>query len=254
MAKLHEVLAVEGTVVAAADQLVKDTSDKFGKDHFFTAEVKTLKMLTDSPANLAEEIAARSERALTTTVRETLEFMFQVWERAEDVLFQKNLTNTTAFGDIEYRGKVIATGVPVDELMGLEARLGKLRNQVLVRMPTLDASKVWAQDVNERPGVFVAPAEVTTKTSKTMYPVVLAPATDKHPAQVKEATKDEVVGTFQIIRRSGAATAVQKSEMLLAIDDLIAAIKQARMRANNVDVKPSKIAKAITDVLMATLK
>lgn len=254
MPKLHEILAVEKTVAAASNALIKDTIDKFGKDHFFRGEEKSLKMLDETLATKVEEDAARTSTQLTTTVPATLDFMFQVWGRAEDVLFTKNVSNTKALADIIYRGTVIHADVPVDELMGLESRLEYLRDNVLKRMPTVDASKAWkASPMNEH-GVWVAPPELTTKTQKEMVPVVLAPATDKHPAQVKESTRDAVVGTFTRVQFSGAATAMQKSEVLLAVDDLIAAIKQARMRANSVEIEGGVIAHKIIDVLMAPFK
>ena len=44
--------------------------------------------------------------------------------------------------------------------------------------------------------------------------------------------KDVVVGTFTNIKLSGAATTLQKAQAIELVDDLIAATKQARMRAN----------------------
>ena len=255
MGKLHELLAVEKTLLADAEQLIKDTTEKFIKrEHFFIGEEKTLTMLKESPENTAEEKAARSSRQLTTTVVDTLDFMFQVWGKAEDVLYQKNMTNTTSFADIEYRGEVIAKNIPVDELMGLESRLSVLKEAVFKHIPTVDASKQWMKDQNERKGVLITEPERTTKTQKIMVPVILYGATKEHPAQVKEATKDEVVGTFERLIRTGAATAVQKSDALLAITDLIAEVKKARMRANSVEAVNGKIADTIIKVLMEPFK
>lgn len=251
MGKLHEVLAVERTLVAASNTLLNETADKLSKPQYFLGEDRSLKMLEDTPTNRAEEQAARVSKAMATTVPETLKFMFEVWSKAEDALYQKNVANTTAFADIIYRGKVIAGHVPVDELMGLESRLQVIKDKIFAVMPTLDASKHWKEDPQAGKGVYVAPEVQMTKTQKIMYPVVMALATDKHPAQVKEATKDEVVGLFSSIQRSGAVTAYQKSEALLAVEDLIAAVKQARMRANMVDVQNDTIAKAIVTVLLA---
>jgi hypothetical protein len=102
--------------------------------------------------------------------------------------------------------------------------------------------------------VWKTESEHTTKTEKIMVPVVLAPATDKHPAQVKESTKDSVVGTFSTVKRSGAVTAVAKSEAIKNVDELLVAIKKARMRANETTVVNDKFASALVEVLLNPLK
>lgn len=253
MGMLHEVLAVEKTKTEAANHLLADTASKFGKEHFFSGHIKTLEMLTDSPENAALERAAREERALPTTVYETLEYAFGLWAEAEDVIFQKNCTNTKALADIVLGDKIIG-GVPVDELMGLEVRLDKIRG-VLRLMPTIDAAKNWDKDESRGKHVWkTRDAQNASKTEKVTTPVILHAPTKEHPAQVKEATKDVVVGTFTKIDWSGAVTAVQKSDCLKRVDDMIAAVKAARMRANKTEVLVGKIGQDIVDMILEPLK
>jgi hypothetical protein len=57
-------------------------------------------------------------------------------------------------------------------------------------------------------------------------------ASKEHPAQIQAVQKDEVVGKFSTLKRSGAATALQKADAIKRIDELLIEIKQARMRAN----------------------
>jgi hypothetical protein len=254
MGMLHEVLAVEKTKSDAANHLLTETGAKFGKEHFFSGHVKTLKMIADTPENEAMSKAAREERALPTTVYDTLEYMFALWAEAEDVIFQKNVTNTKALADVELNGLIIATDIPVDELLGLEVRLDKIRG-VLKLMPTIDAARSWDKALDRGQNVWVTrDAQTTSKTEKTMIPVVLAEATKEHPAQVKESTKDIVVGTFEKRDWSGAVTAVQKANCLKRIDDLIAAVKAARMRANKTEVIPGSIGLTISNLILETLK
>ena len=66
--------------------------------------------------------------------------------------------------------------------------------------------------------------------------------------------KDIVVGTFTNIKLSGAATTLQKAQAIELIDDLIAATKQARMRANTAEVVDGKVGAAITSYLMQAFK
>lgn len=256
MSQLHELLAAEKTATNTRDQMTKDTENKFAKgENYFTGFTKTLKMLGDATSNDAIEAAARQDKALPTTVVATLDYYLnKVWARTEDVLFQKNLTNTTALADLEFRGAVIAQGVPVDELMGLETRLSELR-KLATQIPTLDASREWESDASAaQAGTWksVNP-QITTKTEKKVTPVILYPATDKHPAQIEKVTEDVPVGTFTLNVISGATTAIQKANVLAVLDDLIIEVKKARTRANSVDVKVAQIGSTITSLIMGAL-
>lgn len=255
MTVLHEILASEKTVLNARDQLTRDTQEKFAKgDSYFAGFTKTLKLLGDSPENADLERAARQERTLPTTVVTTMEYYMEFWAKAENLLFQKNVTNTMAKADLLFKGQVICNDVPVDELMGLEVRLGDLR-KLASQIPTLDASKSWEIDKSAaQAGTWKATQEVvTTKTEKVTTPVVLYPATDKHPAQVKETSTDKIVGTFTQRVISGATTAIQKAKILATLDELITEVKQARTRANAVTVVDRMFGKQIVDLVLAPL-
>jgi hypothetical protein len=255
MAQLHEILAAEKTAVNARDQLAKDTADKFAKgENYFTGFTKTLTLLGDDPANAQIEAAARQEKELPTTVVETLDYFLKYWASAEDLLATKNVTNTGAVADLEFRGNVIAYAVPVDELMGLEVRLSDLR-KMATQIPTLDASKSWEQStVAAQRGTWQAVQPVTTtKTEKVMTPVVLYAATDKHPAQVEKVMSDKTIGTFTQNNVSGATTAIQKARVIATLDELIIEVKKARTRANSVPVMSASIGRIIADLVMAPL-
>ena len=255
MTKLHELLAAEKTPTGAWNQLYEDTTKKFkNPTHFFDGHSKSLSMIEDNAPNKALEAHAREEKPVTTTVLDTLEYALEIFAKAEDLQFQKNKTNQIAAGDILWRDTTIAEKVPVDELLGLEARLTKLR-QLFQEIPTLDATKEWVTDPSQGDHVWVTKFfEETTKTEKTEVPLVLKEATEHHPAQVKSLTKDIVVGKFTLIRRSGSATALQKAEMIKTVDELLIEIKQARMRSNETEIVKDKIGKTIVDLLLQPLK
>lgn len=251
MGKLHELLAIEKTKTTAANKMLTETNQKFGKFDYFQGHNKSLKMIEDSPQNSALEQAAAEVRQLPTTVHETLEYALKYWADAEDVIFQKNKSNLNAVADLNFRGQTIATQVPVDELMGLEARLETVR-KTMESMPTLNAAVSWSEDAQSgRKGQWVIDQpEITTKTEKVTTPVILYAATDKHPAQIKEVTVDKTIGTFRLIKTCGAATSAQKAEVLSVIDDLISEVKQSRMRANSVEASSDRIGRKIVDIIM----
>lgn len=242
MGKLHELLAVEDTVTSAAEKLISSSAEKFNKhSEFFAGGVRTLARLKDSAEDKAIETAARRVKELPTDVAETLSYIFPYMEKALNLKLSKHLTNQIAVADIELDGRVLAKAVPVDFLLDLEKALPRWRT-LFSAMPTLDPSRLWSP---ERKGVWKAEAPATSQTEKIAYPVVLAAATEKHPAQVKEATKDIVVGTFSQTDFSGAATTQQKADVLALCDRLIVAVKQARMRANAVEQVRGEAASAL---------
>lgn len=233
MGKLHEILAAEKTVNAAWNEVEKDTNAKLGKSHFFMGETKTLNMLEDTPANSAAEEAAKSHRKLPTNVLKTFEYALGLYAAMENLQLQKNLTNASARGTVFLHGMELFKDLPVDQLLGLESRVARIRTLIDL-IPTLDAGIKWTFDATS--GDWLADGEVTTKTETVLEPVILYPATDKHPAQVKEASKVSVVGKFTTTRRSGAATTLQKATLIQLADSLLIEIKKARMRANDTTI------------------
>jgi len=255
MSKLHELLAAEKTPTGAWNQLYEDTLKKFkNPTHFFEGHSKHLSMIEETDANKAVEAQAREEKPVTTTVFDTLDYALDLFGKAEDLQFQKNATNRKAGGTVMWKGKPLLSDVPVDELLGLEARLTKLR-LLYAEIPTLDATKHWTPAENLGRNIWATKfPEETTKTDKQTIPVVMHAATKEHPAQVAAIQKDIVVGKFSTTKRSGSATALQKAEALKRIDELLIEVKQARMRANETSVEPGQISQILVPLLLEPLR
>lgn len=255
MTKLHELLAAEKTPTASWNTLREDTIKKFkNADHFFSGHDKSLQMIEDSPANSAEQEKARESKPVPTTVFDTLDYALGIFAKAEDLQYQKNATNRMATGTVLWRGFELLVDLPVDELLGLESRLGHIR-AIIEAAPTLDAARHWVGAPALGAHVWeLREAEKTTKTEKIVIPIVMSPATAQHPAQVQAMQKDVVVGTFATMKRSGACTAVQKSDALVQIDELMIEIKQARMRANETVAVNDKIASKIVNLILEPFK
>lgn len=249
--RLHELLAIEKNQQTQLNTLLSDTQGKFSRDHYFKGWVKSLKMIQDSPENDVIEKAGSETKDVITTVEETLGYLFDHWSRYEDTQIRKNVTNQKATANLPI-GDVMIDDVPVDELMGLETRLTKIRD-IFQQIPTLDASREW-QKSTVREGVWIASRpDVTTKTERVITPVVLYEATKEHPAQIEKINKDEVVGTFTTVSFSGAITSLQKANALKRIDDLISEVKKSRMRANTKEVVTTTIGSILTKYLLEPL-
>jgi hypothetical protein len=238
MSKMHEILAVEETVTQASEKLLAETQDKFGKiSEQFTGSIRTLERLNDSPEDKAIESTARQVKELPTNVVDTVAYILPYLKKALDLKLSKHLTNQIAKADIVVDGTVLMIDVPVDFLLDLEKQVPRWR-KLFASMPTLDPSREWTQ---ERVGVWKTKEPiVSAQTEKVMFPVIMHEATVQHPAQVKESTKDVVVGTFKQTLFSGAATTQQKADAIALCDKLIVAVKEARMRANTVEVATPK--------------
>lgn len=255
--RLHELLAVEKNALSQCNILFQETLQKFGKGHYFTGWIKRLKMIKESPDNVALEESSSEDREVPTTVYDTLEYVLNAWSKSEDLQLRKNIANQKAIGNLELKlgntDQILATGLPVDELMGLENRLLKIRD-MFQAIPTLEASKSWVPSDLKENVWKVSNPDVTTKTEKITIPVVLYEATKDHPAQVEKISRDDVVGTYSIINFSGAVPTLKKAAALQRIEELIEEVKKARMRANCVEVPNASIGNKLAEYLLEPLK
>lgn len=252
---LHEVLAAEKDRAKAADKAIEDVRAKFRKGEMFEGKIRTLRMVNDSHPNKERMEAAESKEVpVVTGVIETLDYALNLWAKAEDVRATKNATNCIAKSHLILDDRILLEDVPVDELMGLEKRLESLR-ALLSEVPSISARRAWRESSRwPIAGLLEAPPETANKTESTIYGIQLSPATEKHPAQIKEASRVDIIGTFTDISFTAALTTDQKAKVLSVMDDLIVACRAARNRANSVSIVDSKVGQAIKDVIMGALK
>lgn len=151
----------------------------------------------------------------------------------------------TPAGEVVYR--TLLRDVPATYLLFLARELDDVYTYV-AKMPTLDPSARWEYDPNV--AAHVSEPVATHRTKKVLQNHVLYPATDRHPAQVQTFTEDVVVGIWTLVRRSGALPLERKARLLQRIDTLRLAVKEARERANEVDVTDVEVTRPIFDYLL----
>ena len=236
MSYLHEVLAVEKDLENVSLKVQEEAIVTFTKktDHFL-GNNKHLEMFDESRRK--EEAGFREEKQIVTTVDDKLNYVGQAFTKYVDAMAQKEITNQSANADvITPDGRTILFNVPATLLLALEGRLAKLR-LVYEAIPTLQPGVNWLVDDSVGQGVFkAANDEVRHKTEKVLESKILVAPTDKHPAQVEKWTEDRPVGQYVNTRWSSMITPSRKSQLLGRIDTLIGIVKQARMRANTVQV------------------
>lgn len=240
---LHEIVACIPDRVAAYDKMAVELSQTLGKrDHLFTGFNKSL-VFRDEARQIEN---ATEDKPLASTVAEKLDYSAGEFAKALDLFFSRDIGNNDATADLVVADDngtdvVLAQAVPATTLLTLEQRLAKLRS-IYNDIPTLDPSVDWVANDQDGKGRFKSKSPVTTtKTEKKLEFKVLCPATDKHPAQIEKWFEDKIVADIRTVRHSGAMTVAAKAAMLQRFDRLIAATKQARMRANSVTVTPAKI-------------
>jgi hypothetical protein len=253
--KLHEILAVESTREGYFKDALTEMTNLFkNKLSHFSGFNKTLVLHgEDTPEKSAKEAAETENQAIVTTVSTELGYLGDVVSKYVDVLFQKDDANQRAVADIIIDGKAVITNVPATTLLSLENKLKQLR-VVYDQIPTLQPGTTWALDPTLGKGVYLDQHNlVRTRSKKGFDFKVLVPSTDKHPAQVEKWETNEDIGFTTTTRWTSMLSVADKSTLLERFDKLAEAVKQARQRANEVEVHQVKIGKALFDYLHTNL-
>jgi hypothetical protein len=240
MSQLHEVLAAENDIENQWKIINEETLHILTKPQMFMGKVTRLTMTKpsmDEPTKAATEAAGSAVEAIGTTVTDRLNYTGNFFTRLINHRLQKDRANQEAVADIIIDGVTIATKLPATFLLDLEERLAGYR-AIYAGIPTLDVKKEWSIDEKQGKEIYkTVHPEVRSKTEKTIEHKIIVPATDKHPAQVKEWPTDNVVGKTEVIEFSGMWTSARKATVLNRCDKLIVAVKEARARANQTVVK-----------------
>jgi isocitrate/isopropylmalate dehydrogenase len=253
MSKLHEILAVEGTTEGYFKDAITEMTNLFkNKVNHFNGFTKVLTLHgEETPEKTAKELAETENQTLTTTMNSELDYLAGVVTQYIDVIAQKDDANQRAVADITIDGVVIAANVPATTLLSLENKLKQLR-PVLEQIPTLQPGTSWQVDETLGEGVYVDQnKQIRTKTKKGFDFKVLTPATDKHPAQIEKWETIEDIGFTTLTRWTSMISVADKSALLKRFDALSKAVKQARQRANEVEVNDVHIGQALFDYILA---
>ena len=243
MAELHELLAVEKDVRGTGTKIIEETINTFSKKHqLFSTHSKLYTPLKDDDKDCPDE----EKPAPISTIGDKLDYFQKHMVKLFDVILQKEFANTEANADIvidlnDEDRVILAEKVPVVALVQLENLFELLRSKVYDIIPTLDPVKAWREDTNAGKGYFISEITTRQKTSKINKPVVLYPATDKHPAQVQLVSEDIPVGTWDMTYYSGMISPAEKSNTLKRVDMILEALRKARARANKALVTKKKI-------------
>lgn len=237
MGKLHEVLAVEPQLKAAAERAISTAKSAFTKSERFTGQVKTYTPLEEE----GEQRPGEATRVATTVAKELaeLEAAFGRWL---DAAIQKEVTNQGTSAEVLLGRGTFISELPATALLNLESKLEALR-AVYAAIPTNDPSESWWWD--DSIGKWVSPERITYAGRKVTRPLVLYEATREHPAQVTTYNEDIRVGEWKTRIFSGMLSPEDKRARLERLDELLQAVKKARQRANDCEVVEISVAERI---------
>lgn len=239
---LHEHLAAEKNLTNKMNILGKETNVTFGdKSSFFDGQIKIYKPQEEDGLQLPEQSVR-----LRASVVEKLKYLNKHLANFFDFKVTKEITNTFAKADLVYNGTTIMENVPATALLALENNLSYMRD-IYKQIPTRDISEDWSFDSEKN--VFKGTMRTSDRTEKEQDWKVIVPATDKHPAQVKEIVRTNVLGHWETTPISGRISTIEKAALLQNIDAMIIAVKQARARANKQEIVNSRIGTTILDAI-----
>lgn len=227
MAKLNQIIAVEKGVKSGTYSKLTDLNKAAQKPELFNGFQKIYAKKDDD----GEDLPGESKRVQFTT-DEVLRGAERAMTELMDVTARKDWTNCVAKGTAYIDGKAILSDAPVSFLLFLEKQLTDLKTLV-GNLPVLDIADDWKKDSSS--GLYKTEPTATHRTKKVQKPLVMYPATDKHPAQTQLVTEDVIAGFWNLVKHSGAMPKPEKMELLEKIEKLLKAIKEAREGANMCD-------------------
>ncbi len=236
MGKLHELLAVEDSLLTKFKKVVEEGISTFSsKEHLFKGQATLQKsVLTESDPRQKEHPDLSEVVPVQETVASKLSYIADTATNYFDSVASKDATNCTANADLVVNGRTIATGLPATTLLFIENKFKSIRS-LLESIKTLDQAKVWTESNNE-PGIFIGPEQHKVTKIVNKKPTIVVQSNDKHPAQVHILEEHEIVATRTTTERCGLITSATKSDLMRRCDEIINAAKQARQRANNIDI------------------
>lgn len=230
MTQLHALIAVErGGVEGRAKRRLTDLNRLLATPAVLSGLTRRHHSTLDGVDDLPGETTL-----VQVTVPTVLNEIATLMTRVYDLAASKEASNAQAKADVIVDGAVLLDNVPVGALLFLEKRLDDIRT-VVRDLPVLDPAEKWDPDANQV-NVYRTPDTQTVSRKKVRVPLELSPATDHHAAQVTVVDDEIRTGVWTLVKYSGAISIAARAMMLDRVEKLIAAVKLAREKANEVEV------------------
>lgn len=243
-AALNQLIALRKGVTADTHSVVTQLHREVQKANLTNGFARTYRKINDEDPDLPAEgqrVQMRASEALHGA-REALTKMF-------DVTAAIDWTNQIAKADIVVDGHVLVADAPVSFLLFLEKQLVDI-GTFIKKLPVLDPAETWHWDDNA--DAWATERTTTIRTKKVMRNHLVAPATDKHPAQVSVFQEDQAVGYWDTVKFSGAVDGARVKVLLDRVRTLAEAVKVAREAANMTPVVQPRPGSALFNYLLSS--
>jgi hypothetical protein len=239
---LAQIITIEKGVHSRNYEALSEIHKKAQKPDQFAGISKTYDRATESEEEIPAEVKLvqlRHEMVLTDYRK--------LWTEWWDLESTKDDANTRARADVVVDGTTIVAQAPVTFLLFLEKQLTDIRKAVDV-LPELPSDKEWTLDTVT--GVHRSEPRKKARTQTRKTAVTLVPAQFKEgfnplPAQAQLIDDQVITGYYTEAQFSGAIPPAKKRAILERVNKLIDATKDARQRANRLDVEDKPVAAAV---------
>jgi hypothetical protein len=238
---LHQLLAVEPDLSTQGRNIMEEALTTFTKKaEHFDGISKVYSSFDEGDDKIPPEV-----KEVVTTVKEKLDYTKGAVIKAIDATLSKEETNAsnTANAELEVNGVKFGTW-SATSLLALEKYLVRIRD-LYKNIPTFDPSRSWSRETTSGRDMYQSNLDVKYRTVKKQKVLTLAQATDKHPAQAQVIMDEVQVGKYDTLYFTGRVSPAEKSDLLTRVDDLVLAVKQAREKANQTQVKQVKLGEAL---------
>lgn len=238
MAKLNQIIAVEKGIKSRVIGEIDGLDKAIQKPDLFNGFSKEYRKRDDDGEDLPPE-----KKRVQFVVGDVLRSVARLTGELFEVTARKDWTNQNAKADVVVDDDTLIEDVPVSYLLFLEKQLTDVRTFV-GRLPVLDEADAWRKDDNS--GLFRTEPTQTHRTKKVQKAIVLYNATPEHPAQTQLITEDIIAGYWHQTKQSGAMPKPERAAILMRVEKLLRAVKEAREEANGIDeVQTSDIGAAV---------
>lgn len=242
MPKQNQIIAIEKGAKESARKVLTEAYHRFQKTDLLIGLTRVY-----TPKDLEGDKLPPEKKLVQVRVHEEMSTIEAALIEMFDVTASKEWGNTEARADVELDGRVLLEQVPVTYLLFLEKQLTDISTLVR-KLPILDPAEDWHFD--EAANCFVSEATEQLRTKKMPRNHVKFAGDDNHPPQVEVYYEDVAVGTYRTTKMSGAMTSEAVARMLERVQKLSQAVKQAREKANGLDVERRKVAKKVFDYIV----
>jgi hypothetical protein len=241
--KLHQILAVDNST---RTQIQKDLTELYHllqKTQLLSGLSRTYEPTKENGEQLTPEETLLQVRT-PDIIRKTSDILVNLY----DTVSTRDFANCDAKADVILEdGSILIKDAPATFLLWLEKKLDDVHTLVS-NLPVLPADTEWVFD--EAQNCYKNKNAVkTAKTEKVFYPLVLFEGNDKHPPQVSEKSREEVIGYWTTIKYSGSLEAKEVAKIKNRVEKLQKAVKFAREKANSVDAPKIEVGKKIMDYI-----